>query len=459
MARWPARSARFAGLLNFIDMKKKLLLAALCVSLHASLQAQDAQENTPPVAALPSASAIDYSIKEGEIRLTGKVTGVNISRATVAIFADSFTVPNGNSKAIDPPRPKLITLTEPLTVFNPPQNPTSADKAVSARTFPLSALRRGDDVSVIGRDGGNSQSFTARLIYLQAPLNDLLEERARAGFKTKPIENKYQPSGAAPDAEGFKTIRYSSPAGDFTAYLAEPGDDKKHPAVLWAHGGFGGISPADAAQAKPFADAGLVVLCPSWRGENDNPGHFELFGGEVEDLAAGVNYLQQLPSVDPNRIYVAGHSTGGTLALLAAASVPSVRAVFSLGGAPDLSSVLRNGGYDFMPFDKNNAAEVRFRSPSEWIPLMRVPVFYFEGEKSFYVPDAKWMEATAQRQGVDFRTYIIERNDHSSIVAPMTKAIAQKIQTDTGPTLNISFTAEEIKELFPSDAPLGIATK
>ncbi len=225
---------------------------------------------------------------------------------------------------------------------------------------------------------------------------------------------------------------------------------------MWAHSGFGGIGAASAEQAKPFIEAGCVVMCPSWRGENDNPGQFELFGGEVEDAVAAINYLKQLPSVDPERIYVAGHSTGGTIALLTAASAPLVRAVFSLGGAPDVANVLRNNGFDNVPFDRTNTAEVRFRSPGEWVPLMRAPVYYFEGGKSFYVADAKWMEAAAQRQGVPLRVYIIERNDHFTIVNPLIKAIAQKIQNDTGPTVNIAFSEDELKAIFPPETPIGV---
>lgn len=421
------------------------------------LSAVKAQEIAPELPAerptLPPATPVSpFLLQDGEILLTGKITGVNVARAALSIFADSFTVPNGKSKAIDPPRPKSIVLAAPGTIFNPP-----GANSPSEHGFSLSALRRGDDIALIGRESPNGQPFAARVAYLRAPLSGLLTERARAGFKTKLIENKYQPDGPAPAAEGFQIVKYPSPAGELSAYLSnDPGDGKKHPAVLWAHGGFGGIGASTAEQAKPFIEAGCIVMCPSWRGENDNPGQFELFGGEVEDAVAALNYLKQLPFVDAERIYMAGHSTGGTMTLLTAASTPLLRAAFSLGGAPDIANVLRNGGYENMPFDKSNPAEVRFRSPGEWISLMRAPVYYFEGEKSFYVADAKWMEAAAQRQGVDLRAYIIQRNDHFTIVKPVIKAIAQKIQNDTGAAPNITFSADEIKALFPPDAPLSI---
>ena len=402
---------------------------------------------TPVASTLP---ANEFLLREGEILLTGKVTGVTVARAAISIFADSFMVPNGNSKVIDPPRPKSITLSDPALVFSPP-----GANAQTTQSFPLAVLRRGDDIAVIGREGG--QSFAARLIYFRASLPGLLQERTKAGFKTKLIENNYQPGGPVAAAEGFEIVRYPSPAGELAAYLSpDPGEGKKHPAVLWAHGGFNGIAPATAEQAKPFIEAGCVVMCPSWRGENDNPGKFELFGGEIEDAVAALNYLAQLPYVDASRLYMAGHGTGGTITLLTAASTPLLRGAFSMGGAPDIANVLRNGGYEHIPFDKASDAEVKFRSPVNWVNLIRAPLWYFEGAKSFYVTDAKWMEASAQRQGVALRAYIIERNDHSTIVNPLVKAIAQKIQNDTGPTVNIAFSVDELKDLFPPETPIGV---
>ncbi len=50
-------------------------------------------------------------------------------------------------------------------------------------------------------------------------------------------------------------------------------------------------------------------------GENDNPGQFELFYGEVDDAVAAIDYLRSVPYVDPSRIYLAGHSTGGSITL------------------------------------------------------------------------------------------------------------------------------------------------
>ena len=76
--------------------------------------------------------------------------------------------------------------------------------------------------------------------------------------------------------------------------------------------------PLRAAITAAYRRAGIVMMYPSLRGGNDNPGRREGFLGEVDDILAAAEYLARESYVDPGRIYLGGHSTGGTLAMLAA---------------------------------------------------------------------------------------------------------------------------------------------
>ena len=52
-----------------------------------------------------------------------------------------------------------------------------------------------------------------------------------------------------------------------------PGETR--PVIVMAHG-YSGVKEQYLDNfASKFADAGFVVLCPSYRGENNNPGEFE----------------------------------------------------------------------------------------------------------------------------------------------------------------------------------------
>lgn len=55
-----------------------------------------------------------------------------------------------------------------------------------------------------------------------------------------------------------------------------------------------------------------MMMFPSQRGGNDNPGKREGFLGEADDILAATDHLEKLPHVDPDQIYLGGHSTGGT---------------------------------------------------------------------------------------------------------------------------------------------------
>lgn len=143
-----------------------------------------------------------------------------------------------------------------------------------------------------------------------------------------------------PPGKVFDLVYYKAPVGELAAYLTkDPGDGIKYPAIVWIKGGDTN-SISDVWSPRPrrndqsvraFRDAGIVMMFPSQRGGNNNPGRREGFYGEVADILAATDYLASLPYVDPNRIYLGGHSTGGTLAMLIGASSDRYSAVFSLG--------------------------------------------------------------------------------------------------------------------------------
>ncbi len=85
------------------------------------------------------------------------------------------------------------------------------------------------------------------------------------------------------------------------------------------------------------SEAGLVMLFPTVRGTASKPGFHEGMFGEVGDEMAAGRSARGLPGVDPDRVYLSGRSTGGTLALLVAESTDLFRAASSFGpvGEPD----------------------------------------------------------------------------------------------------------------------------
>jgi len=286
--------------------------------------------------------------------------------------------------------------------------------------------------------------------------------QARAKFHTKVPRGR--PEGrvfdgkpaSLPPAELFARVQVRGPAGRLWTYVTpDPKDHQKHPAVIWAHGGFGAIdkefwSPAPRSNdqsARAFREAGLVLAVGSWRAENDNPGDYELYYGEVDDFLAIAEHVRKLPYVDPERIYLAGHSSGGTLVLLAAERSNRFRAAFSIGGDPlfdDPETYQRYGG---VPFDPSNATEALLRSAAPFVRSVAQPTFHFEGGGYPSVGIAQWMAREASKVGAPFHSFAALQADHFTILAPLTELIAQKILADAGPTSAIRFTDEEIAAL------------
>ena len=192
----------------------------------------------------------------------------------------------------------------------------------------------------------------------------------------------------------------------------------------------------------------------SWRGENDNPGQYEMFYGEVDDALAAISYLARLPYVDPSRIYMVGHSTGGTLTLLTAEASTQLRAAFSLGGEPDLWDVFQIGAlaYPETPFNWRDRRERRLRSALDYVEHLRTPTWYVEGGDApdFVLRSPRRMEQRARAAGVPFEVHIVAGGDHFNIVQPIGKLIAQKIVADTGPKCNIAITPAEVTKAFGS---------
>ncbi|WP_437945008.1 prolyl oligopeptidase family serine peptidase [Sorangium sp. So ce296] len=284
---------------------------------------------------------------------------------------------------------------------------------------------------------------------------------ARAAFRTKVRKGRPEKGfdglpAPMPPRGTFEKVHVKGPVGRLTAYITpDPKDSRKHPAVVWAHGGFGGIdrwfweaAPRSNDQsARAFREAGIVLAVGSWRAENDNPGDYELYYGEVDDLLALRDHVAKRPYVDPDRIYLAGHSSGGTLVLLAAERSDGFRAAFSIGGSPLFRDPASYDPYGGVPFDPTDAAEVLLRSAAPFVRSIRRPTFYFEGSGSSHVGLAQWMADRAAQAGVPFQAFTAMQADHFSILAPLTELLAKKIVADTGAAAKFGFTQEEIDRL------------
>jgi dipeptidyl aminopeptidase/acylaminoacyl peptidase len=199
----------------------------------------------------------------------------------------------------------------------------------------------------------------------------------------------------------------------------------KRPAVVFLHGGFG-FGKEDWEMARPYRDAGFVVLAPVLRGEDGQAGTFTLFYGEVDDVLAAADYLGKQPYVDRNRLFVAGHSVGGILALLSAETSKRFRAAASFSGSPDQVLYCRYGfPKKLIPFDLTNPRELQVRSPLAYAASFKCPVRIYYGTQERHLDKtSRRMAAVAKDKGLDVEALSVEGNHESAVPGAIKRSIA-----------------------------------
>jgi dipeptidyl aminopeptidase/acylaminoacyl peptidase len=251
-------------------------------------------------------------------------------------------------------------------------------------------------------------------------------EQARTGFQTKLLRTDPSPQAADPNYQpkGAAEVAYRS--GDLTlkAYVdPSPGDGQKRPAVLFLHGGFA-FGDGDLEMPQPYRDAGYIVMVPVLRGENGQPGNFTLFFDEVDDVLAAADALAGLDYVDADRLYLAGHSAGGTLTMLAAMASARFRAAVSLSGSPDQYAFLQSQSY-LAVFDTSDPREFRLRSPLAYADSFKCPTRLFYGNAEDWATKSSNETADRARQrGLDVQAVVVP-GDHFTAVP---EAIRQCIE-------------------------------
>ncbi len=227
-------------------------------------------------------------------------------------------------------------------------------------------------------------------------------------------------------ADGLSLVSFISP---------DPKDQVKHPAIIWLTGGdsnslgdFWTPGPSSNDQtASALRRAGLIMMFPSLRGGNTNPGKREFFFNEVNDVIAAAAHLARQPYVDPKKIYLGGHSTGGTLALLTAEMGAKFSGVFALGPVAEIDSYDR-----LFPQLRSGARtkEVRLRSPIYWLHGVTSPTYLIEGTESPNIDPLN--QLCSKSKNPQIHCLRVEAANHFSVIDRAAKAISTSILTRTG---------------------------
>jgi dipeptidyl aminopeptidase/acylaminoacyl peptidase len=248
----------------------------------------------------------------------------------------------------------------------------------------------------------------------------------RRQFRTKLTRKGPSPQrwSAARPPMGVTEVTYVSGELRLKAWVNRPpADSPKRPAVLFLHGGFAFDAPDDWDVSQAYRDAGYIVLTPMLRGENGQEGFFSFYYEEVDDVIAATEYLRTQPYVDADRLYLAGPSAGGTLALLAAMTSKHFRAAASFSAMPDQVLFCKHakGAHRDVPTDITDAKELQVRSPLAYAGSLKCPTRIFYGSKEPYLVATSEMTAkVAKAKGLDVEAVQVE-GDHGTSVPPAIK--------------------------------------
>ncbi len=213
---------------------------------------------------------------------------------------------------------------------------------------------------------------------------------ARRGFKTTLMsQGSANEPVPEPPPSVFRLVRYDSPVGKLAAYLTpDPGDGQKHPAIVWITGGdcnthrrrLGGGAARQRPDRRRLSQGRYrhdVPLAPRRQRQPRRPRRLPRRGGRRPRRRPIISRSQGY--VDPRRIYLGGHSTGGTLVMLVAASTDRFRAVFSFGPVDNVPATPASTSRSTPPTPRSSSCVRRaagctrsaVRSSSSRVPIGR----------------------------------------------------------------------------------------
>lgn len=226
-----------------------------------------------------------------------------------------------------------------------------------------------------------------------------------------------------------RTVTIDSPFGlksiTGTLEIHEPvaaggvGQERQWPCVILAPAGSNllagrDLGDGDHPEALPWANAGYVVIQVALPGAIADPER--VTGGEVKRTfaefsaaRAGLGCVEQvlayikqeMPQVDPRRIAAVGHSSAGTLALLAAESNPEIKACVAFAPCTDVTEFHRD---NFAVLETVIPTVRKFcsdYSPINHVDRLQCPIFFFQADDDSVTPVAgavRFVDAAKEKQ-------------------------------------------------------------
>lgn len=153
--------------------------------------------------------------------------------------------------------------------------------------------------------------------------------------------------------------------------------------LLYLHGNGINIG-ANVAHAYRFHQMGFSVLMLSYRGYGRSEGAFPTETRVYQDTAAAWNYLVQERQIQPEQIFIYGHSLGGAIAIDLAVQHSDAAGLIVESSFTSIRDVVDYRGIYWM-FPVHLILHQRFDSVSK-VRALRMPVLFIHGTADLLVP-------------------------------------------------------------------------
>ncbi len=229
-------------------------------------------------------------------------------------------------------------------------------------------------------------------------------------------------------------VHYPSRDGKWTisAFLYVPYNmarSGQNAAIVYLHGGPASQTVNSFNRFIQFAaNQGYMVLAPNYRGstgygkEFQQANLFDMGGGDLQDVLAGVDFIKQTGFLDPKKIAVMGASYGGYLSMMAvtkapdiwAAGVPIVPFVNWFTEIENEDPVLQQSDLATMGDPVKNKALFEDRSPIFFVDRIKAPLFLIAGGHDPRCPQEETQQVVEaiKKRGGEAEAKIYENEGH-----------------------------------------------
>ena len=136
----------------------------------------------------------------------------------------------------------------------------------------------------------------------------------------------------------IEKVSYLSTGLKVYGQVCHPANPGSYPILVFAHGGFEGLTTEWNSGACKILGAKYVMLQPSYRGEDGSEGKIEVCNGEVDDTIEMLKIGQKLPFANRSSVGLIGGSHGGCIVTRAVQRGVAARVVVDMYGPTDWSN-------------------------------------------------------------------------------------------------------------------------